>query len=209
MRNRIEKIGYYLSYILFFNMIYALSIIADGKEFKKCNGHYRVAGITTLVIVCIFVLLGLCFTLRILRLNDAKNNTVSTGKQFKVLSVKNLTGENYFSNFTVIVLTGIALPSNPNWCVLAIFLLIEFTLGIVYIKQNMFYMNPVLPLLNYNIFECTGEDAVTGEKYKGVYYFVTKELKITQGEVIKYKNINSHIIWIKNYMTTFQCEEGE
>lgn len=204
MRNRIEKIGYYLSYILFFNMIYALSIIADGKAFKKCNGHYRVAGITTLVIVCIFVLLGLCFTLRILRLNDAKNNTVSTGKHFKVLSVKNLTGKNYFSNFSVIVLTGIALPSNPNWCVLAIFLLIEFTLGIVYIKQNMFYMNPVLSLLNYNIFECTGEDAVTGEKYKGVYYFVTKELKITQGEVIKYKNINSHIIWIKNYMTTFQ-----
>ena len=32
------------------------------------------------------------------------------------------------------------------------------------------------------------------EKYKDVYYFVTKELEIVQEEVIKYKNINSHII---------------
>ena len=196
MRIKIEKFGYYLSCMLLFNMIYALSIIADGKVLKKYCGHYKVAGITTLIIVCICFLLEVCFTLRILRLNDVENNIVSTGKQFKVLSVKNLTGENYFSNFSVIVLTGIALPSNPNWWVLAIFLLIEVTLGIVYIKQNMFYMNPVLSLLNYNIFECTGEDAVTGEKYKDVCYFVTKELEIVQEEVIKYKNINSHIIRI-------------
>lgn len=194
MRDRLEGIGYYLSCMLLLNVIYALSIIADGDVFSKHCGHYNVAGVATFVIAVLFALLGVVFTAGILFTDDSEKSMVTTGKQFEVKSVKDLTGENYFANFSVIVLTGLALPSNPDGYILAIFLLIEVTLGIVYIKKKMYYMNPVLSLMNYSIFECTGSNPFTGKEYDGTYYFLTRDLNIFNGKVIKYKNINSHVI---------------
>ena len=194
MRNRIEGAGYYLSCMVLFNVVYGLSILADGGVFEKHCGSYDVAGITTLIVAFFCALLGIVFTIRILTVDDSEKNTISTGKQFEVTSVNDLTGENYFANFSVIVLTGLALPPDPNWFVLSIFLLIEITLGIVYIKKKMYYMNPILSLMNYSIFECTGKDPVTKENYCGTYYFIAKGLQVSVGTIIKYKNINSHVV---------------
>lgn len=194
MRNRAEGVGYYLSCMVLFNVVYGLSILADGRVFEKHCGSYEVAGITTLIIVVLCALLGVGFTIRILTVDDSEKNTISTGKQFEVTTVNDLTGENYFANFSVIVLTGLALPSNPNWFVLSMFLLIEITLGIVYVKKKMYYMNPILSLMNYSIFECTGKNPLTNKKYQGNYYFIAKGLQVSNGTVIKYKNINSHVV---------------
>ena len=192
MREYIESTGYYLSCMLLFNMIYGLSIIGDGAIFK--SGNCELASIITFVVLCICVLLGIIFTVRILLVDDSENNYISTGKQFEVGTVNDLTGENYFANFSVIVLTGVALPANPNWCGFLIFLLIEITLGIVYVKKKMYYMNPVLALMDYSIYECTGRDPVTKENYDGTYIFLTRNLHIVSGEVIRYKNIDNHVI---------------
>lgn len=194
MRSRVEGAGYYLSCMVLFNVVYGLSILADGGVFEKHCGSYDVAGITTLIIAFFCALLGIMFTIRILTIDDSEKNTISTGKQFEVTSVNDLTGENYFANFSVIVLTGLALPPDPNWFVLSIFLLIEITLGIVYIKKKMYYMNPILSLMNYSIFECTGKDPVTKSEYCGTYYFIAKGLQVSVGTIIKYKNINSHVV---------------
>lgn len=194
MRKWVEGSGYYLSCMLLFNVIYGLSMISDGGIFKKHCGSYRVAGLITFGTVVACIVFGVLFTVIILRIDDSKKNLASTGKQFEVVSVKDLTGENYFANFSVIVLTGLSLPANPDVYYLIVFLLIEGTLGIVYIKNKMYYMNPVLSLMNYNIFECTGRDEFTKQEYSGTYYFLTKGFTITTGTVVKYKNINSHVI---------------
>lgn len=59
-------------------------------------------------------------------------------------------------------------------------------------------MNPILSLLDYNIYECTGKDPLTGNDYDGIYHFLTRGLHISEGMVIKYKNINSHVIRIND-----------
>lgn len=115
MRSRVEGAGYYLSCMVLFNVVYGLSILADGGVFEKHCGSYDVAGITTLIVDFFCALLGIVFTIRILTVDDSEKNTISTGKQFEVTSVNDLTGENYFANFSVIVLTGLALPPDPNW----------------------------------------------------------------------------------------------
>ena len=63
-----------------------------------------------------------------------------------------------------------------------------------YIKKKMYYMNPILSLMNYSIFECTGKDPVTKSEYCGTYYFIAKGLQVSVGTIIKYKNINSHVV---------------
>ena len=75
-----------------------------------------------------------------------------------------------------------------------VFLLIEFALEIIYIKKKMFYMNPVLSLFDYSIYECSGIDPITKKALAGSIYILVKGKRITIGDVIKYKNINSEIV---------------
>ena len=68
-----------------------------------------------------------------------------------------------------------------------------------HIKKKMFYMNPVLSLLDYSIYECTGINAITKKEYLGTFYFLIKGKSISNKSVIKYKNINSHVIRLNQY----------
>lgn len=65
--------------------------------------------------------------------------------------------------------------------------------------EKMFYMNPVLSLLDYSIYECTGINAITKKEYLGTFYFLIKGKSISNKSVIKYKNINSHVIRLNQY----------
>lgn len=60
-------------------------------------------------------------------------------------------------------------PPIHNWSVSTIFLLIEITLGIVYVKNKMYYMNLVLSLMRDSIFECTGRDPLKKREYNETY----------------------------------------
>lgn len=199
MRDLIEGIGYYLSCMILFNGIYGLKIVANGTVFANPCTKENLPGITTLALAVLLVVTGVFFTVQILITDDSETNSIATGKQFKVTTVKDLTGENYFANFSLIVLTGLSLSDTPDFGNLMIFLLIEAALGIIYIKKKMFYMNPVLSLLDYSIYECTGIDAITKKEYLGIFYFLIKEKSISDKSVIKYKNINSHVIRLNQY----------
>ena len=161
MRDLIEGIGYYLSCMILFNGIYGLKIVANGTVFANPCTKENLIGITTFVLAVLLAVTGVLVTVQILTTDDSETNSIATGKQFKVITVKDLTGENYFANFSLIVLTGLSLSDTPGFGDLMIFLLIEAAFGIIYIKKKMFYMNPVLSLLDYSIYECTGIDAIT------------------------------------------------
>lgn len=201
MRDWIEGIGYYLSCMILFNGIYGLKIVAGGGWFtKSCTvNKIYVPGMITLIVAILLVVVGLFSTAKILTTDDSETNDIATGKQFAVTTVKDLTGENYFANFSLIVLTGLSLSDTPTFWDMMIFLLIEVALGIIYIKKKMFYMNPVLSLLNYSIYECTGFDAITKKEYSKSFYFLIRGKSISNKSVIKYKNINSYIIRLNKY----------
>ena len=199
MRDLIEGIGYYLSCMILFNGIYGLKIVANGTVFANPCTKENLIGITTFVLAVLLAVTGVLVTVQILTTDDSETNSIATGKQFKVITVKDLTGENYFANFSLIVLTGLSLSDTPGFGDLMIFLLIEAALGIIYIKKKMFYMNPVLSLLDYSIYECTGIDAITKKEHLGTFYFLIKGQSISNKSVIKYKNINSHVIRLNQY----------
>lgn len=194
MRDLIEGVGYYLSCMMLFNGIYSVKIIADGNvHVKPCNlGEWAIT--LTCSTATMLVILGAAFTFKILGVDDSENNSIATGKKLQVTAVKDLTGENYFANFSLIVLTGLSLPSSPNIGDMIIFVLIELALGIIYIKKKMFYMNPVLSLFDNSIYECSGIDPIIQKASKEPIYLLIKGKRISIGDIIKYKNINSEII---------------
>ena len=121
MRDLIEGIGYYLSCMILFNGIYGLKIVANGTVLENLCTIENMAGSTTLVLSVLLVVMGVLFTVQILTTDDSETNSIATGKQFKVTTVKDLTGENYFANFSLIVLTGLSLSDTPDFWDLMIF----------------------------------------------------------------------------------------
>lgn len=179
MRDLIEGLGYYLSCMMLFNGIYSVKIIAEGNvHVKPCNPREWAITLTW-SIATLLVILGAAFTHKILKIDDSENNSIATGKKLQVTVVKDLTGENYFANFSLIVLTGLSLSSSPNFGDMIVFILIELALGIIYIKKKMFYMNPVLSLFDYSIYECSGIDPITKKGLAGPIYFLVKEKRIS------------------------------
>ena len=74
--------GYYLSCMVLFNVLYGLSIIADGRTFIKHDNSLNFAGIATLIVTTILALLGICISVRILFTDDSERNANTTGKKF-------------------------------------------------------------------------------------------------------------------------------
>lgn len=191
MEKFIEGVAYYCSCMMLFNLIFALKMINDGvikKEFQTLNQYINIDFIT-FVCSLLFLLAGMFFTVVILLTNE-RVGKATLGKKVTAIEVKELTTDYYFTNFSLLVLTGLSIPSCNGWASSLIYFFIIVTLGIVYIKKNAFYINPVLTLFNFNVFQCKAK-----ENNKS-YIIVIKDKFIKENEELILPNINKKIIKI-------------
>jgi len=180
--------------MLLFHVIYALRILSDGvfDGFStKCQKWFFWIDAATLAIVCGLIVLGLFFALLILKRDDSVENPSTLGKHVTITELNDLTGENYFANYSVLVLTALSLPTSNHLYSLSIYLFLLVTLGIVYIKKSLFYMNPLLTLMNYSIYRC--KDAKSGD----FYVFIIQNETLKEKETIEFQNTPRHIIQLK------------
>ena len=193
MRKRlIEGVGYYLSCTIFFNIIFFLNCCANGlagdvlvhlNDKDSLITFTEWMNISTALISVLFTLLGIV---------DSILSTNTLGRTITVTQVENMTNENYFANYSLIVLTGLALPAMKGVWSLLIFLMIWFSLGIVYINNAMIYMNPILSIKKYCVYKChSKEDEKT-------YFLVVKDMTIDENQVIHYSAQTGQIIRLHN-----------
>lgn len=186
----IEETAYYLSSVILFNLIYALRILGvnwkDGKPISKSE-------FLSFVMAALLTGIGMLFTVYICTRDHSIKNKNTLGKTVEISSYKDITSDNYFSNYSLLVLTGIALPLYDNVIGLVIYLLVVLTVGTIFITQKMYYMNPVLTLLGFHVVhaECKG----TGLEED--YYFMFRRGSIHKGQKIKFSNIACRIIRLK------------
>ena len=93
------------------------------------------------LIPIIAVFLGILATGFIINRDDSISEKNTLGKTITPVDVIDMTGENYFANFSLLALTGLALPTMKGIFSLIIYLLIWITMGIVYVNKSMIYMN--------------------------------------------------------------------
>lgn len=161
-----DGVGYYLSCMLLFHMIYALRILGVGLfggGSAKYGEWFFWVDVATLSVVCILIVLGIVSGYLILKKDDSVESASTLGREVTITELEDLTGENYFANYSVLVLTALSLPTSGHIYGLCIYLFLLVTLGIVYIKKAMFYMNPLLTFMNYSIYRC--RDGKSGEVY--------------------------------------------
>ena len=185
-----EESAYFLSTMTLFNAIYALRIFGfnwrDGKPINGCNFF-------AFTLALVLVTFGVVYTVIICARDHSVKNKNTIGKPVKVVSCKDITGDNYFSKYSLLVLTGNSLPMFYNFVGLVIYLVVLMTIGLIFTRQKMYYMNPIVIILGYNVVQA--ECSVNG-KTEG-YYFIYKTGTIKVGQEIKFLNVGNRIVRLK------------
>lgn len=199
----IEYLGYYLSCMVLFNFLFLINclLVANNKinEFSNKSDQiftnnnlvdlisfitYDTYNLTTLILVIIIFSLGVYFSYFICKKTSSDNFIDSRCKGFEITinSSKNVTLDYYFTNYSLLVLTSISLPCLDSIFTLIIYLILFSSIGLVYIKNNCFAINPLLSLLGYKAFQCEYSCTSFNRENKFKAIFLAKGSDIQKGQ---------------------------
>jgi len=142
-------------YVLFLiNLI--VELINDNLSFNVTN---------TIVLIALFVLMiiGIVGLLAII------NNKEGKCEKIKVISKKNLTDQHFLNYFSLFVLLALTFDLSKI-CFICVLVVILVFIGIVYVKNNIFYVNPLLNIMGYSFYDITYEDKNGEEKEIRIFY---------------------------------------
>ena len=186
----VENSLYYIGTMSLFNFIYALKIWGTNLNDGKTINIYQ---FILFIMACVLCLAGAISTV-IMIVKDHSIKTPNTlGKTVKVIKCENITGDSFFSKYSILVLTGNSLPLFNNYIGVVTYVVVFITLGIVYSTQKMYFMNPCFGILNYNVVKATCEE----NRKRVTYYFIYKRGSIKEDSEINFLNIPNSIIRLK------------
>ena len=135
-----------LLFISAFIPLYVLLFIKIGLQIVNGNLHFNVLNsvmLGLLFLLTVFGSVGIFFTLKC---KKCKKITIKTAK--------NTTEQHFLGYLSLFVL--FALNFQIEYYAIAVtFVLIIVFVGVVYIKNNLFYINPTLNILGYSFYEVT------------------------------------------------------
>ena len=154
-----------LLYLSAFIPMYVLVFVKQSIDMiigvSKANAH----NIMVLCFLTILVVLG------IVGLKKELSNKTQKSKKIKIICKKNTTDEHFLGYFSLFVLFAISF-NLTRVSMFVIFVLILLMIGVVYVKNKLFYINPLLNILGYNFYDInyldeSGEEQTTKIFFKG------------------------------------------
>ena len=197
-----NKVGCYFSTMLFFNLLHILKIFNDKniepdkwnfptlKNIIKFDWVMPSWNNIEIFIITFEIIIGIIFLVKIFIYNDDKISQNTKGKTYTINEITDQTQCEYFGKYSLLILTSISLPTNNNIFSFVIFFFVQITIGIVYVYNNLIYINPILTLTKYRIYSCNcdGEDT----KDRKLVVITKKELEQTDKIIIR--NTNNTVI---------------
>ena len=195
-RFTISKIGCFTSSMLMFNALHLLNMgnnQAFYAWFWKCNAFCL--NNTKAIIIGLEILFGILFTVRILAKNDDKLKNKQTGKKLNIIDIKDDTESTYLGKYSLLILTSLSLPTTNNIYSFLIYFIVQITLGVIFIYKNLIYINPILTILQYNIYRCNCEEkGSVYDKNKSKNHIILSKSKLTVGSEVTIRNTNNTLL---------------
>jgi len=188
MKKFLFKLSLFLSA---FTPLYLLVTLNLVLEIINDNLHFNVLNTTLLVLMIILITCGIIGVIVLLKFNG-------TGNQILMLDYSNITDQHFLGYFSLFVLFALSFDlSKVSYS--CVFLLIQILIALVYIKNNMFYINPLLNIIGYSLFNITYKDISSNEIittkvfYKGNFkgrenYILASKLNILN--IVSKKNLS-------------------
>lgn len=176
--------GKIILFISAFVPMYILFEVNLIVEIINNNLHFNITN------TCVLIVLFLLTAIGIIGLNRIIKNNHSPNEEVVVVSKKNLTDQHFLNYFSLFVLLALTFDLSKI-CFICVFVIILIFIGIVYIKNNIFYVNPLLNILGYSFYdiEYIGKDGNKHEIrifHKGKIELNDKTYKLTYSK----RNLN-------------------
>ncbi len=173
---KIKQIGLFLSS---FSPLFLLLIIKEIVEIVNKNWSMNFLNSFLLILLSFMLFFGVFVLIRML--NDAKSCKKNL---VKVTYKKNTTDQHFLGYFSLFVLFAISFEIEMYSMAIVFFIVLSM-IAIVYIKNDMYFINPLLNILGYSFYEINYIDNHGVSKsamvfYKGLikennsYYLCTK-----------------------------------
>ena len=137
-----------LLYLSAFMPMYILIIIKQLLELLF--GNINFSALTIIVFVSLLLAIGLGISGLLLEIKNKKQQT----EHIIIVSKENLTDQHFLGYFSLFVLFAITFDLSKT-SMFVIFVLIVIMIGIVYVKNKLFYINPFLNVLGFNFYNIT------------------------------------------------------
>ena len=173
MKNTFKNILLFLSAFI---PMYFLIIVKLLVEILNHNLTFNVLNTLVLMVLIIVICLGVYGVKLEVKNKEQKSNKVT------ILNFKNITDQHFLGYFSLFVLFAITFDlSKVSMAV--VFVIILSMIGVVYVKNKLFYINPFLNILGYNFYDITYKDDLNQIKETRIFY---------KGNLIKNKEY-----WVK------------
>lgn len=189
-----EKVSYYMSSMILFNVFYAIKNLSM-LDVTKPICQYGVKEIFIFICIsvsAVFLLWGVIYTIIILS-NNFNPQPFENGVEYKFLNKQNITSTEFLGKFSILVMTSLTIGSIPLWWGLLLYLIFYIAIATIFIRCDMFYHNPAVTLLGYEIYKCECEI----NSGKSTIYFLVKYIDLKNNDSIKSTFTNKKIIRLK------------
>lgn len=158
-----------------YNLFYIIAALSGIKSFAVFDDNgvindstiYAYASIS---LALIFFVWGLIYTIVLIKYDFTPFES-EDGIRLKFESKENITANEFFSKFALLALTGLTIGNFTLYWGIIIYLLFLFAIGVIYIRLDLLYLNPILVMIGFEIYRCKCKDE---EK---MYYFITNDKK--------------------------------
>lgn len=179
-----QKIFLYLSAFI---PLYTLIIIKLLIEILNHNLTFNLLNTLTICLLLLLIILGIIG----LFIENKKSPYKIT--KIKIIKYTSITEKHFLGYFSLFVLFALTFELE-RYSMFIIFLIIILLIGIVYIKNNLFYINPLLNILGYNFYDVTFIDS-NNEKRTEKFFFKGQLSKANNHYIAKIGNKNFNYIY--------------
>ena len=158
-------------------------------ELINKNLTFNVTNTIVLVSLIVLMLIGLIGLFVIISNKNCKQENI------KVLAKKNLTDQHFLNYFSLFVLLALTFDLSKV-CLVFVFVVILIFIGIVYIKNNIYYVNPLLNILGYSFYDITYLDKTGKEREARIFY--RGELVVGNSYTLNYSKRNLNFLQQKD-----------
>lgn len=159
--SKFRKIGLFLSSFL---PLFLLIIIKELIEIFNENWTFNFLNTSMLLVLVIFIIWG-CLSFYSVY-NEVK---VQKSKKIRLIDKTNLTDKHFLGYFSLFVLFAITFEIEM-YSMAVIFFIVLFLIGVVYIKNDMYYINPLINLLGFSFYDIEYETERGDVKKARVFY---------------------------------------
>lgn len=190
----LKKIILFLSsYIPLYVLLIGKEITERWKYFHYNNIDIKMKNIVWFnsfgdIVISVFV--GITVILFISLITLLSNSKKSQKEDFFIAEIENETDKHFFNYFTLYFLPCIGLSLN-NEVDIFVLTVVIFLIGIVYISNDLIYINPMLTLLGYKVYSAKGTYIVNKEIVNKTIISECLDLEKYNGKQVKLAKSNT------------------